>query len=795
MTGQTLGHYRILEKVGSGGMGEVYRARDERLGRDVAVKVLPPHLVAEESVRKRLHKEARALSKLNHPNIEILFELGSKEDAEFLVVEYVPGVTLGARLAQGPLPEREIARLGAQLANGLGAAHSQRVVHCDLKPDNLRITPDGRLKILDFGIAKSLRVTRETSKYEVSTESTTLDQAVAGTLPYMAPEQLRSEPADSRSDLYAAGAVLYEMATGQRAFRDGVAPQLTDAILHQPVVPPRALNPRISPELERIILKCLQKEPENRYQSATELEVDLRQLATPTVPQAESARRGLPIWRRHAGMAVATGLGVVAAILVVLGVVWWRELRRGKGGPGQIQSLAVLPLQNLSGDPQKDYFADGMTDELITRLAQISALRVTSRTSVMRYKDVKEPLPKIARELNADVIVEGSVLKAGNRVRISAELIEAATDRHLWADTYERDYGDILALQSEVAKTIAQEIKIKLTPQEQTRLAESPRVNSAAYDRYLRGRYQWNKRTPEGVQKGMEYFQQAIADDPGYALAYAGLADSYILLGNLGVLELNTAIPDAEAAAKKALELDDRLAEAHASLGIASLIDHLNWRQAEKELKLAIELNPNYASAYQWYASTLAVIGRPDDLLRNAKRAQELDPLSPIINAYLGRAYYLVRQNSAAVQQCQRTIEIDPGFPVAHLFLGMVFTQQGRHNEAIAEIQKAVNLSHATPAAVAVLGCAYAAAGKKDDARRVLRELLEPAKRKFVTSADIATIYAGMGERDQAFKWLDKALEEGSLWSISLKLAPTLDSLRMDQRFASLLHRAGLPAD
>jgi serine/threonine protein kinase len=288
MTGQTLGHYRILEKIGSGGMGEVYRARDERLGRDVAVKVLPPHLVADESVRKRLHKEARALSKLNHPNIEILFELGSKEGTEFLVVEYVPGVTLGARLAQGPLPEKEIARLGAQLAEGLAAAHSQRVVHCDLKPDNLRITPDGRLKILDFGIAKSLRVTRDTSKHDVTTESTTGDLGLAGTLPYMAPEQLRSEPADPRSDLYAAGAVLYEMATGQRPFRDATAPLLTDAIFHQPAVPPRALNTRISPELERIILKCLQKEPENRYQSAAELEVDLRQLATPTMPQTRS---------------------------------------------------------------------------------------------------------------------------------------------------------------------------------------------------------------------------------------------------------------------------------------------------------------------------------------------------------------------------------------------------------------------------------------------------------------------------------------------------------------------------
>ncbi len=413
----------------------------------------------------------------------------------------------------------------------------------------------------------------------------------------------------------------------------------------------------------------------------------------------------------------------------------------------------------------------------------------------MRYKDVKEPLPKIARELNADVIVEGSVLKAGNRVRISAELIEAATDRHIWADTYERDFGDILVLQSEVAKTIALEIKIKLTPQEQTRLAESPRVNSAAYDPYLRGRYEWNKRMPEGVEKGMEYFQQAIAKDPGYALAYAGLADSYILLGNLGVLELDVAIPEAEAAAKKALELDDRLAEAHASLGIASLIDHLNWRQAEKELKLAIELNPNYATAHQWYASTLAVMGRPEDLVREARRAQELDPLSPIVNAYLGQAYFISRRYDACVSQCQKTLQFEPDFPVAHVLLGMALSQEGRHKEAISEIQKGLRLSHEVPTFVAVLGYAYARAGKKDESLGILRELLEPAARKFVLSADLAVVYAALGEKDEAFKWLGKAEKEGWQSPISLELDPVFDGLRSDARFKGFIDRAGLTPD
>src|SRR5208337_4001349 len=482
MIGQTFGHYRILERIGAGGMGEVYRARDERLGRDVAVKVLPPSLVPDEFVRKRLRKEAQALSKLNHPNIETLFELDSKDGAEFLVVEYVPGVTLSDRLAQGPLLEREIARLGVQLANGLAAAHSQGVVHCDLKPSNLRITPDGRLKILDFGIAKSLRVTRESSKYDVTTESTTGGQAMAGTLPYMAPEQLRSEPADARSDLYSAGAVLYEMATGQRAFRDEVAPRLTDAILHQTAVPPRAVNARISPELERIILKCLQKEPEDRYQSAAELEVDLRQLATIEVPRSGTAVRRLPIWRRHRGVATALAL-VLSAILVGLSVWRWREQQAGGNGPGRIQSLAVLPLQNLSGDPQKDYIADGMTDLLIADLSQLSALRrVISRTTMMQYKGTRKPLPQIARELSVDVVIEGSVLSSDDRVRITAQLIQGATDKHLWGRSYERDTQDVLKLQGDVASAIADEIRIAVTPQERARLASAPPVIPAAYD-------------------------------------------------------------------------------------------------------------------------------------------------------------------------------------------------------------------------------------------------------------------------------------------------------------------------
>jgi eukaryotic-like serine/threonine-protein kinase len=793
MIGKTLGHYLIVEKLGAGGMGEVYRAHDKHLDRDIALKILPAGKLTDDAARRRFRKEAQALSRLNHPNIATVFDFDTEAGVDFLAMELVPGEVLNAMLKAEPLREKDVLSLGTQLTEGLAAAHAQGIVHRDLKPDNLLITPEGRVKILDFGLAKLLGPPADPNM----TRSLTETPAAAGTLPYMSPEQLQGESPDTRSDIYAVGVVLYEMATGRRPFERTLSTALVNDIIHKPPTPPRHYNPRLSAKLEDIILKCLEKEPDNRYQSAKELTVDLRRVATPSAMTLATSTAAPSAWQRVARRAVyvATGVLVIVGIVLALNVGGLRVRLSSRATPARIRSLAVLPLQNLSGDPDQEYLADGMTEVLIADLSRISALRVISRTSVMLYKNEKKPLPQIGRELNVEGVIEGSVQRSGDRVRIVAQLIYAPTDTHLWAESYDRDLRDVLPLEDDVAHAIADEIRIKLTPQEQVRLAWAHPVDPEVQELYLKGRYYWNERTPEALEKGLEYFKQAIAKDPGYALAYAGLADSYILLGNLGTLELDVAVPAAKAAAKKALELDDRLAEAHASLGIVSLYDHLNWRESEMELKRAIELNPNYASAYQWYASTLAVIGRPVDVVRNAKHAQELDPLSPIINSYLGRAYYLSRDYDAAVRQCQMTLEMDPDFAVAHLFLGEAFTQKGRHKEAIAEVRSAVGLSKQSPAMVAVLAYTYAAASERDDALSVLRRLLEPAKRRFVSSADIAAIYAGLGEKDQAFKWLERAYDEGSLWSISLKLDPSLDGLRSDPRFADLLRRAGLATD
>ena len=789
MIGQTLGHYRILEKIGAGGMGEVYRARDERLGREVAVKVLPPSLVPDESVRKRLRKEAQALSKLNHPNIEILFELGSKDGAEFLVVEYVPGVTLSDRLAQGPMPEREIARLGVQLANGLAAAHSQGIVHCDLKPSNLRTTPDGRLKILDFGIAKSLRVTRESSKHNVTTESTTGGQGVVGTLPYMAPEQLRSEPADARSDLYSAGAVLYEMATGQRAFRDGVAPRLTDAILHQAAVPPRAVNASISPELERIILKCLQKEPENRYQSAAELEVDLRQLATIEVPRSGTAVRRLPIWRRHPGVATALAV-VLSAIVVGLSVGRWWEQQASRSGPGRIQSLAVLPLQNLSGDLQKDYFADGMTDLLITDLSQISALRVISRTTTMQYKGTRKPLPQIARELSVDAVIEGSVLSSGNRIRITAQLIQGSTDKHLWAQSYERDGRDVLKLQGDVASAIADEIRIAVTQQERARLTHAPPVIPAAYDAYLKGRYHWHKGTEQERQQARQYFEQAAQIDPNYASAYAGLADYY---WSTDALPPRVAMPQAKQYALKALEIDPTLAEAHTSLGAVRFLGDWNWPEAEGQFKRALELSPGDVEAHRIYSAYLSAMGRGEEALAEARRAQELDPLSIPAQVTAGWTFYYARRYDQAVEQCGKMVDREPDFANAHDCLGLSYLAKKMYEKAIAECQRAVNLSGNDLNRAVGLARAQALAGNQAAARKALNELSARTRRSYVPASLFAQIHLGLGEKKQGLAWLETAYADRDQYLTRLKVEPAFDSVRSDPAFQDLMRRLGLP--
>jgi eukaryotic-like serine/threonine-protein kinase len=785
MIGQTLGHYRVLEKLGAGGMGVVYRARDEQLERDVALKVLPSGTLSDDSARRNFRKEALALAKLNHPNIETVYEFGSQEGTDFLVMEYVPGNTLAQRLARGPLAEKEIVALGMQIAAALEEAHERGIVHRDLKPANIALTARGQAKVLDFGLAKLLRPDQE-----LTTDHLTDSRQIPGTLPYMSPEQLRAEPIDARADIYTAGVVLYEMATNRRPFAGDLPSQVIGAILHEPPVLPRVLNPRISAGLERIILKCMDKEPDQRYQSARELLVDLRRLATPrsALAAASSAR---PFWRRATTPAVLgiAALVLLTATLTALNFAGVRDrLTRASAAP-KIASLAVLPLENLSHDPDQEYFADGMTEALTTDVAKIRTLRVTSRTSTMRYKGTKTSLRQIARDLNVDVVVTGSVARSGDRVRISAQLIDPRNDRNLWADSYQSDLNDVLALQANVATAIAGEIRVQLTPEERAGLSAKRVVKPDAYEAYLRGLYALNKRNPADLKKAIEYFQKAIDIDPSYALAYVGLADGDVLLEDQGELPPRQAMPRAKAAVKKALELDNSLGQAHASFAAIQWTYEWDLPAAQREFEQALSLDPNYATAHQWHALYLTQVHRFDEAIAEMQHAHELDPLSLIIEVNLGRCYYFARRYDQAVEILERLREREPDFWIGHMILGQTYLVKDRLTDAISELERANTLQPDYPRILGVLGDAYGRAGRRNDAERLDRQLDALSRSRYVSSVYRALIQMGLGDHPNAFALLEKAYTERSDWMPQLDAEPEFDPLRADSHFRALLRR------
>ena len=767
-------------------MGEIYRAHDEHLDRDVAIKVLPPQTFSDDSARKYFRKEALALSKLNHPNIATIHDFDTQQGIDFIVMEYVPGVTLNERIADHALTEKEITQLGLQLVEGLAAAHDQHVIHRDLKPNNLRLTPDGRLKILDFGLAKLA----ESPTPDAETESRGL--AGVGTLPYMSPEQLRGERVDARSDIWGAGTVLYEMATRHFAFHEKTSTATADAILHKPPAPPGRLAFELSPGLEFVIMKCLEKEAENRYQSAKELAVDLRRLSTPSSTNPITAANLRP--RRRLVKTVIEGvimLMIVVALLVAFNTGGWRDRLLGHDVQPQIGSLAVLPLTNLSRDPEQDYFADGMTEALITDLARTTNLRVISRTSVMHYKGSDESLPEIARELHVDAVVEGSVQRSENRVRITAQLIRGATDQHLWADSYERDLQDVLGLQDEVAHAITQQVEGKLSQQKVTPPQSSRPVNPEAYEAYLKGRYYWNKRDRASLEKSVDYFNQAIAKDPNYALAYAGLADVYVVLGPDWAMPPKDINEKAKAAAQKALEVDDSLAEAHTSL--ASIYhNEWNWVGAEREFKRAIELDPNYATAHQWYSIYLSTVGRFDESVKEATKAAELDPLSLIISASLGNRLIEARRYQDAASQCRKTLEMDPNFGLAHACIGTASVNEGHFQEGIPELKKAIELLPGSPYFMAQLGMAYAQSGDRAQAQKVLDQMKKSSP-PHLPNYSIAMVYATLADKAQTVSWLKKGYEEHNDDMIYMKIEPVFDPVRSDPRFQDLIRRIGFP--
>lgn len=792
LAGRTLGHYRILEKIGAGGMGEVYRAHDEHLDSDVAIKVLPLGSVSNESARKRFHTEARALARLNHPNIAIIHHFDTQRGVDYLVMEYIPGTTLSEKLARGKLPETEVVVLGLQLAEGLCAAHGHGVIHSDLKPSNLRLTDDGRLKILDFGLAKLRLPVTETA----TTVSLAAAQEMAGSLPYMAPEQLLAAEVDARTDIHAAGSVLYEMATGKRPFAEVEPSKLISAILSKKPFSPAAITPAVSGELVRIIDKCLEKEPENRYQSAQELLIDLRRLHMGVSNQLPHRARP-PRWSRVKSLGL--GVGVVAAlVLLLIGLNFhsWRErLLHRRDVPYRIESLAVLPLANLSGDPQQEYFADGITEELITTLGKISSLRVISRQSVMRYKSTQKPLPEIARELNVDAVIEGSVLRSGNRVRVTANLLYAPTDRHLWANSYERDLRDVLSLQAEMAEAVAAEVKIKLTPEERARLTPARPVNPAAFDAYLQGSYALNRIGGRPVT-GIEYFRRAIATDPTYAQAYVGLCLAYIQMSfGHGPLPPVQALAETKHAAVQALKLDESLAEAHSCLAWVKAFGEWDWTAGEQEFRNGVELNPNSVQAHRLYSWYLSAMERHTEAIAVSQQACRLDPASLAAGYTASASYFWAHQYPQSAAEAERLLKIDPSYSGSNHLLGAISLHTGHYENAISYFLRAITLSGENFPVwnVGQLGCAYSRAGHRAEALKILGQLQSAAKHKYVSPYIVALLLSSLGERDQAFEWLEKAYSEHNPMLAFLRVDASLDSLRADPRFQNLVHRMNFP--
>ena len=782
-----LGHYRIAERIGAGGMGEVYRARDQHLDRDVAIKVLPPRTLIDDSARKHFRKEALILSQLNHPNIATIFDFDTKQAVDFLVMEYITGITLSEKVAAGPLPEKEVLWLGVQLAGGLAAAHDHGVVHRDIKPSNLRISSDGRLKILDFGLAKLRRPVMASA----ATESISESRAVAGTLPYMAPEQLLGEEIDARTDLHAAGSVLYEMATGRYPFAEVERSQLIGAILRQTPPPPTALNPQVSPELERIIGKCLEKEPENRYQSAKELAIDLRRLLTPSTVTR-------PIhWRKFGAdkkiwLAAGCSVGVILVVMVGLSLAGIRTKLFSRTNDVPIRSLAVLPLVNLSGDPEQEYFADGMTEALIMDLSKIRGVKVISRTSIMQFKDAKQPLPEIAQKLGVDGILEGSVQRSGGRVRITAQLIRAATDSHLWAESYERDTRDVLALQAEVAQAIAREIKGAVSPVETKTLGHASPIDAEAYEAYLKGQAHWYHLSPEHLDAALGYFELALQKEPNYARAYVGVANVWLERSDAGSMSPHEAIPKAKAAIARALELDETLSDAHITLAnILGSYDH-EWSAAEREFRRGIDLDPNSADGHFMYADFLISMKRTNEWNTEIHKTLELDPFNPFFQCFYGWHLVYLGRYDEAINQFRKVLATLPDFSSVHMGLWGAYYKKGMQQEALAEAQKFFDVLHDHEVEEA-LTRGYAEGGYARAMHSAAEVLAARSQRTHVPAVRIARLYAHAGDKDEVLRWLHKACADRETPLTHLSVAWDWDMLRSDQRFQDLVQSVGLP--
>jgi serine/threonine protein kinase/tetratricopeptide (TPR) repeat protein len=742
MIGKTISHYKILEKLGEGGMGVVYRAEDTKLGRTVALKLLAPHTLGNYENQARLEREARSAASLNHPGICTIYEIDRAEGRSFIAMECVEGRSLREEIESGPMELDRAIEIAVQVAGGLEQAHARGIIHRDIKPANIMLTPAGEAKITDFGLAKPLGAT-----------NLTRSGVTIGTVAYMSPEQARGAEVDARTDVWALGAVLYEMATGRPPFRGDYEQAVIYQILNEPPEPVTALRSDAPGGLERIVSKALAKAPGERYGSAGELRRDLESL--------------------RAGGRSALSAGESTS-------------------PRAKPSIAVLPFTDMSPDRDQEYFCEGIAEELINALVKLDGLRVAARTSAFQLKDREGDVKTIGARLGVRNVLEGSVRKSGDRLRITAQLVDVKDGFHLWSEKYDRDLEDIFAIQDEISLAIVDRLRVRLLGDERRTLVKRYTADKEAHNLYLKGLYFWNRRLEGGMKTAMEHFRRAVERDPGYALAYVGIADTYSSTGFLGYLLPKESFPKAREAAERALEIDETLGEAHASLAFINMFFDWDWTTAEAEFRRAIELNPTYATAHQWYGLYLSLMGRSDDGIAESERARELDPLSPLVNTLAAASYYFAGRYEESIAILRKTLEMYPDFLPANGYVALAYVASGRCEEAVLAMRRFEGSALGHAYTLGHVGYAYAVCGREDDALRVLGLLDEIAGERYVSPAHRAPVLLGLGRLDEALELMEKAHLERSPWLFFAKTSLYYERLHSEPRYQDLLRRIGL---